>query len=253
MVVSFITEQGGVGKTSLCFNLAWYLASAGKKVLMIDLDPQGGNLSYFAGIKDLDDKPGIIDVLQGAETITNVQHILENGLFIIPANERAVDLAYTITNSEDKIESLKNAIAPIKRRFDYIFIDMNPTPSVIHLASLAASDSLIIPLLPDGKSIEGTTHVIDTYNLVKSTMNKKLKILGLVYNKYEKRTRLSKAVETTMEGYCNEHGVPIAATKIPVNVAIGETVLTKQGVTEYAPKSKGADSYQKLSKELFGI
>lgn len=254
MVVSFITEQGGVGKTSLCFNLGWYLSSIGKKVLMIDLDPQGGNLSFMAGVKDLENKKGIQHIMsseEGEYSIKNTQYQLKPNLYIIPANEDAIELTSTIKGKDKRARCLDRIIQPVKDKFDYIFIDMNPTPSEIHLVSLIASDGVIIPLLPDGKSIEGTTHVVDTFESVRDNFNPDLKILGVVYNKYEKRTNLSKAVESAIAKFCNEKDIYIADTKIPINTAIGETFLTKTGITDDAPKSKGAICYKALASELF--
>lgn len=253
MIVSFITEQGGVGKTSLCFNIAWYLNQKNKKVLMVDLDAQGGNLSYVAGVDNLEDRPGIIDILKKKQiTPHNAIYTIKKGLEIICANETAVDLPEAMKKTKN-YECLKDILKELEGEYDYIFIDTNPTPSIIHAVTLIASDGIVIPLLPDGKSIEGTKHVIDTYEMIKENYNENLKVLGLVYNRYENRTRLAQAVESAIGDYANAHNIKVTKTKIVSNINIAETTLYNIGITEYAPKSKGAACYKDLAKELFKV
>lgn len=253
MVISFITEQGGVGKTSLCFNLAWFLASQNKKVLMIDMDAQGGNLSYAAGVPDVDDKNGINEILENSAEITDCIYKLSPNLSIIPANNNAMFISDTIGQKGLPVDCLRKEINKVKKKYDYVFIDTNPTPSIIHVISLVASDELIIPLTTDAKSIEGTKHIVETYEDVKKQGNKKLEIKALVYNKYEKRTTLSRVVDEQIRKLSGKKGLPIAQNKIPANIAIAETMLAKIGITDYNQTSKGSIAYRALAKELFGV
>jgi chromosome partitioning protein len=253
MVISFITEQGGVGKTSLCFNLAWFLASQNKKVLMIDMDAQGGNLSYAAGVPNLEDKNGVNEILEGSAGISDCIYKLSPNLSIIPANNNAMFITDTVSRGGLSIDCLKKEINKIKRKYDYIFIDTNPTPSIIHVISLVASDELIVPLTTDAKSIEGTKHILDTYEDIKTRNNKKLEIKAIVYNKYERRTSLSKVVEGQIRELCGTKGLPIAQTRIPSNITVAETMLAKEGITSYSPGCKGSIAYKALAKELFGV
>ena len=250
MVITSIAEQGGVGKTAVCFNLSWYLASKGEKVLMLDLDAQAGNLSYFAGARD-DTSPTLHDVMLGTTKITDAMVKLDDNLYIVPANENILGIDEVM--KKQGLSSLKEAIEPIRKKFDYIFIDVNPTPSIIHAVTLIASDAFIIPTKPDAKAISGTSSTIDTYREVKSKYNKKLKPLGVVINNYENRTNLALAITTTLEQNCKAWNIPVCNTKIGTNVAISETGLRKIGITKYKPKSNGAKAYEALAKELFGV
>jgi chromosome partitioning protein len=255
MIVSFLTEQGGVGKTSLVFNLGWYLASKGKKVLMIDTDPQGGNLSRLVGIRDLDETPGIVDILRDPSTYTLKDSTIEirENLYIIPANETARELpdVYKELNEDEKC--LKKELDKVKKKYDYIFIDTSPAPSDVHVIALVASEKLIIPLLPDVKSIDATQNVIDTYEAVKDAYNKKLEVLGLVYNMYESRTNISRVVQEALTTSYRKKAIKFTEAKIPKNVAMSNAWALKTGVTECFPKSKGAVIYRQLAEELFGI
>lgn len=253
LIISFITEQGGVGKTSLCFNLGWHLASQGKKVLLIDMDAQGGNLSYTVGVENLKERKGIANIFLREARIVGCIYKLSPNLSIIPANNDAMLIPDAVKARGGDIKILKKELIKIENKYDYIFIDTNPTPSVIHLISLAASDELIIPLVPDAKSIEGTKHILETYDTIRIRDNKQLDVKALVFNKYEKRTGMSKLVEEEIISLCRQGGFPIAQTRIPQNIAIAETNIAKMGITTYKPESKGAQSYLALSKELFGI
>jgi len=254
LIITYITEQGGVGKTSLCYNLAWYLASQGKKILMVDLDPQKGNLSYFAGIEDKDVRPTIKDVLTKEKKIQDIIYRVTPNLSIIPANSD-VTLVPELVNYhlDGDYKCLKAELDKIKKDYDYIFIDINPTPSVLHILSLVSSDEVIIPLQPDMKTLAGTAGVLETIDTVKEGMNKKLQIRALVFNFWVSRTGLSKLLRDTMKELGKDRGIPVAQTKIPRNVAIGETPLEYVGITTYSPKSKGALAYVDLAKELFRI
>lgn len=251
MIVSFLTEQGGVGKTSLVFNLGWYLSDMGKKVLLIDLDPQGGNLSRLLGVEDLDNQAGVVDILKDPETydFKNTAINIKENMDLIPANEDAKD----IPSLEIEPLAMKKSLDKIKKKYDYIFIDSSPAPSDAHILALGASDRLLIPLIPDAKSIDATENVIDTFNVVKKELNKKIEILGLVYNQYEQRSTISKLVQQTLQAAYRKKKIIFTETKIPKNVAITEAWAFKTGVTEYRPKSKGAVAIKELAKELFGI
>jgi len=254
MVISFITEQGGVGKTSLCYNLAWYIASSGKKVLMIDLDPQGGNLSFMMGVPNRDNQMGIYEYME--EKIDSIKEAIlkiKENLYIIPANESCIDLHKLLSNEQNGEYVIKAIIDQVKDDYDYVFIDLNPTPSMTHVSSLVASDKMIIPAMVDGKTIEATKHVLDTYKAVKESYNPELEVLAVVYNMYSVRRNLGKAVEAELKGYCNALKINIANAKIPNTVEIAETSLAHIGVTEYAKSSKGSKAFKELVSELFGI
>lgn len=255
MIVSFLTEQGGVGKTSLVFNLGWYLASKGKKVLFIDLDPQGGNLSRLLGVDDLDERPGIIDIIREPKTYdfrSTVINIKEN-LDLVPANESAKDIPEVYKKKGSDVNLIKDILNNVKKNYDFIFFDTSPAPTDAHVLALTASDKLVIPLLPDVKSIDATQNVIDTYYMIKENFNKKLTILGLIYNKYEQRSNISRVVQEALTATYRKKDISFTEAKIPNNVALTDAWALKTGVTESRPRSKGAKAYIELARELFGI
>lgn len=249
MVTSFITEQGGVGKTSLCYNIGWYFATIGKKVLLIDLDAQGGNMTFFAGVKQREDKAGIYDIISDPRnTIANSRIKIRENLYLIPANGNTMLLGDLIrVKGQDCLKKLIDN----ENEYDYIFIDTNPTPSLIHYISLVASDNAIIPTLANAKSYEATKHIIDTVELVKEEMNPKLYVLAVVYNMYNNRTRISKITRERIDKLCKVKGVNVAKTRIPFNTDIDHISLVKVGITEYSKKSTGAIAILKLTSEIF--
>ena len=252
MVITTITEGGGVGKTALTFNLAWCLANRGKRVLMIDLDAQGGNLSFFAGVKNKDKRDTIVNVFRGEKSINDVAVNLKENLWIVPGNQNLMDVDSIVKKEKDGVTILKNEVGKIKKKYDYIFIDVNPTPSMIHVISLMASEGMIIPTVPDAKCVASTMKVIETYEDIKKGGNPKLKVLGIVFNEVEDRSLLAKGVIQTIASFASAKGVPIMQTIIPKNIAIGEQGFTHIGITEYKPKSKGALAYVELCDEMFG-
>ncbi len=255
MIVSFLTEQGGVGKTSLVFNLGWHLANCGKKVLLVDLDPQGGNLSRLLDVKDLENRPGVADVLRNPDTydFKNTAVNVKENLDVIPANEEAMKIPDIYKEIGEDVECLKRSLDKVKKKYDFIFIDTSPAPTYAHVLALVASDKLVIPLLPDVKSIDATQNVIESYYSVKNNLNKKLSIMGLVYNKYEQRTSISKIVQEALTATYRKKDISFTEAKIPNNVALTNAWAVKVGVTESYPRSKGANAYRELTKELFGI
>lgn len=249
-----MTEMGGVGKSSIIFNLAWYMATKGKKILLIDLDPQRANLSYLCGVKDIDNKSGIYDIIvDDGLSIKDVICEVKENLYIVPANENAKYLPLLFEKAERRENLLKDIIKPVKNQYDYIFIDTNPTPSIIHIVSLVASDNVIIPLLPDAKSMEGTKAIVDTYEAVKQSLNKKLEVLALVYNQKDKRKRFLTASQSAINMFCDLKGLRVAKTEIASNAPISETFLFKKGITELDRRSIGSKNLIELAEELFDV
>lgn len=253
MIISFMTEQGGVGKTTLCFNLGWYLAEQGKKVLLIDLDPQKGNMTFCCGIENREEEFGIYDILTDSKyNISNSKKEIIPNLYLIPANGKTM-LVNDLVN-KNGVEILKDILDKEKDKYDYIFIDTSPTPSMTHYISLVASDHLIIPTGIDGKSIEATLGVLESYEGIKEKHNKSLTVLAVVVNKFTKKTtKVSKTVDPVIHTLCRVKGVNLAKTKIPHNTDIDQVTLIKEGVTNHSPKSSGAVAIRELTKELFNV
>lgn len=240
MVITFINEKGGVGKTALLFNAAYYLASIGRKVLMIDMDAQRANLTYMAGV-DKDDKMlTIADVLAGVDVRRSVL-ALDDTLHIIPATGRLALQTPQRTNT--------GVLDGIKSNYDYIFVDVPPTPGVWQAVALSLSDGLIVPMLPDIMSLESIMGLAGSINAAQ-TSNPGLRVLGLVMNRSTLRTRLSASVHKTASKMASQLGCKVFANGIRNNVSIAEAVGQNVGVTEYAPKSNGAIDIINFCKEL---
>jgi len=250
MVISFMAEQGGVGKTSLCFNLAWYLASQGKKILILDWDHQAGNLTSYAGIKCTEYKPGMYEVLEEGIDLKECIIKISPNLSVVPANENSIFVADVVKGVRQT--ELKKKMNSIEKEYDYVFIDTSPTPSTLHIVALGLSKEVIIPITAEGKTIDSVKGILDTYKGVKEYSD--IDVKALVYNNYEtRRTLLREIVEEKIRSLSISYGVPVAQTKIVRNIKIAEAVLSRTGITDYEPVSKGADSYRALSKELFGV
>lgn len=245
-IISYINEKGGVGKSSVCFNVAWCLAEQGKKVLLIDLDGQRANLTYIAGIKKEPETVTMYDVLTAGVNVKKSVLIVEDNLHIIPGT---VDVAQ-LDKSNSRVEDMKKAVEVLRPFYDYIFIDVSPTPNRGHALALGAADGVIIPMLPDITSLEANMGVIESIRLTKREVNPSLKVLGIVMNKYTLRARLSTDVSKMAAKMAAALGSQVFKTKIRNGVAMSENVGQHIGVTAYAPKSNCAEDIKSLCDEI---
>lgn len=248
-----MTEQGGIGKTSLCFNLGWYLAEQGKRVLLIDLDSQRGNMTFYAGIENKEELFGIYDMaINEKYTISNSRQEISPNLHIVIGNNKTT-MIHDIATKKG-LNLLKEMLDKIKHEYDYIFIDTSPTPSLIHAVSLIASDHIIIPSGIDGKSIEATLGILESYEVIKKEYNKDLTVLAVVINKASNRkTNVKKIIEPAIYALSAVTKVKFAKIRIPDNTDIDQVTIVKRGVTNFSPRSSGAKSIKELSKELFNV
>ncbi len=245
MKVAWLNEKGGVGKTSLCFNVGWYLAELGKKILFIDLDGQRANLSFFCNIKDREDRPCMKDILiDGVDINTTIIPVKDN-IDIVPGNVELTEIDKSV-----KVSTMYDALASIQKQYDYIFIDVNPTPTRIHVLTMGISDHLVIPMLPDVATLEANKGIIETYSLVKGNINKDLKVMGLVFNKFNARANLSSQVMDVTNLMANQLNTNVFNTKVRNNIALSENVGHHIGITEYDPRSNGAIDIIQLSSEI---
>lgn len=249
--IAFINEKGGIGKSSLCFNTAWCLATIhNKKTLMIDLDGQRANLTFFTGI----DKPKglltmydvLVEKVDIRQTVLIVDDEAAPNLHIIPATYDVTGL----TNDNTEPTDMKEAIEVLSPYYDYIFIDVSPTPNRSHALALAAADSVLVPNLPDITSLEANMGIIESIDMIRATMNPKLKVLGIVFNRYVWRPLLSRKVNSAAEEMATAMSSRVFTTKIRSAVVLSENVGANVGITSYAPKSSAADDYKALCEEI---
>ena len=244
-IIAYINEKGGVGKSSVCFNAGWALAEQGRNVLMVDLDGQRANLTFIAGIDKPVGLPTIYDVLTDGMDVKRTVLAVEDRLHIIPATADVAGL-----DQRASLETMRTSMEQLRPYYDYIFIDVSPTPNRGHALALAAADGVIIPMLPDVTSLEANMGVIESIALAREKVNPSLKVLGVVLNKYTWRTVLSSQVTNTANKMANALGSRVFKTKIRQGVSLSENVGKHQGVTAYAPKSKGAEDILHRCKEI---
>ncbi len=237
-IVTFINEKGGIGKTSCCFNIGWELAKQGYKILMIDFDGQRANLSFFCGVKKSESMLTMYDILQTGRNIKDAILNVKENIDIIPANVSVSDLSQSA-----KISRLKASLREIKDKYDFVFVDVNPTPNWSHMLSLSVSDYVVIPMLPDIASLEANKGVIESITEVQDTMNPNLKVLGILLNKYTNQTLLSREVLNTTEKMAASLGTVVFDGKIRQAVKMGECVMEHEGITDY-------DTYADVSKDI---
>lgn len=243
-IITYINEKGGIGKTSCCFNTAWAM-SENKRILMVDLDGQRANLSFFAGVEKNDNMATMYDVLHQDMPIENAIVKIRHNLFIVPATSNVSNISQTA-----KITRLKAELNRIRNDFDYVLIDVNPTPNWTHVLSLSCSDFIIIPMLPDIASLEANKGIAESIEEIVNTTNPNLKVLGILFNKNTNTTNLSKQVKAVADNVAISLGSSVFDTKIRNAIALSENIGLHVGVTEYAPKSPVAGDIQDLVAEI---
>lgn len=245
-IVSIANQKGGVGKTTTAVNLSTCLAKAGKKVLLIDADPQG-NATSGLGI-DKDVEYSVYDVMINDVAIkqTLKDSCLKN-LKVCPSNINLAGAEVELVSMMSREHRLKEKIDEIKDEFDYIIIDCPPSLGLITLNTFTAADSVLIPIQCEYYALEGLGQLINTINLVKRHLNKNLEIEGALLTMYDIRTILSNQVVREVKNY---FGDKVYKTEIPRNVKLSEAPSYGMPITVYDAKSKGAKCYDKFTKEF---
>lgn len=246
-VISVSNQKGGVGKTTTTVNLAAYLAEKGKKVLIIDIDPQG-NAGFGIGINAEEMETTIYEALIGeiplSQAIFNTK--LDN-LFLIPAN---IDLSGAQVELQDmpgKEFILKKALASIKNSFHYIFIDCPPSLGILTLNSLVAADTVMIPLQCEYYALEGLNQLLKIISMVQENLNPNLTVEGVVLTMYDSRTNLAQQVASDVQDYFKDK---VFKTIIPRNVRLSEAPSFGKPINLYDRNSVGGIAYSKLADEV---
>ena len=248
-VISVANHKGGVGKTTTSINLSTILAKKGKKVLMIDADPQG-NASSGVGV-DKEVEESVYDILIGDTEIKNVviKTNIKN-LYVCPSNINLAGAEVELVSMMSREQRLKEKLESVKEEFDYILIDCPPSLGLITLNAFTASDSVLIPVQCEYYALEGLGQLINTINLVKKHLNKGIEVEGALLTMYDARTNLSNQVVKEVKKYFNDK---VYKTVIPRNVRLSEAPSYGMPITEYDPRSKGARSYEKFTREFLKI
>ena len=248
-VISVANQKGGVGKTTTTVNLGTILAKRGKKVLLIDADPQGNATSGLGVEKEVE--PSTYDILVNDSTLEEaIQDTIIKNLKVCPANMNLAGAEVELVSMMSREQRLKEKLEPIKNMFDYILIDCPPSLGLITLNSFTASDSVLIPVQCEYFALEGLGQLLNTVNLVKKHLNKEIRIEGALLTMYDMRTNLSNQVVKEVKKYFDDK---VYKTVIPRNVRLSEAPSYGMPITEYDPRSKGAKSYTKFAREFLKL
>ncbi len=246
-VISVANQKGGVGKTTTTVNLGACLAEEGKKVLLVDMDAQG-NATSGIGIKKSDVHNDIYDVLVNEVPIKEViQKTAREGLDIAPATIQLSGAEIELTSMMARESRLKLALKDVIDDYDFILIDCPPSLGHLTINSFSASDSILIPVQSEYYALEGLSQLLNTIRLVQKHFNADLRIEGVLLTMYDARTNLGSEVVEEVRKYFRER---VYDTIIPRNVRLSEAPSHGKSIIDYDPKSKGAESYQALAKEV---
>lgn len=246
-IIAIANQKGGVGKTTTAINLSASLAALGKKVLVIDTDPQGNTTSGF-GVEKNNLENTIYEMILGECSIQDcmIKNVVE-GVSILPANVNLAAAEIELIGVDKKDFILKNEIDYIKDSYDFILIDCPPSLNTLTINAMTAANSVLVPIQCEYYALEGLSQLIHTINLIKERLNPDLDIDGVVFTMYDSRTNLSMQVVENVKSHLNQH---VYETMIPRNIRLAEAPSFGQPINQYDPKSTGAESYMSLAKEV---
>ncbi|WP_432406047.1 ParA family protein [Wukongibacter sp. M2B1] len=248
--IALFNQKGGVGKTTTNVNLSACIAMKGKKILIIDIDPQGNTTSGF-GIDKNSTEYDIYDALLGDEEVRNcITKTKYENIDIIPSNVQLAGAEIELTGMKEREFRFTRIIDEIREDYDYIFVDCPPSLGLLTINSLTGVDSVIIPIQCEYYALEGVSQLMNTIQLIKRNLNPSLEIQGVVLSMFDGRTNLSIQVVDEVKRFFKGK---VYSTIIPRNVRLAEAPSHGMPVIEYDPKSKGAEAYSELAEEFLEL
>ena len=246
-IIAIANQKGGVGKTTTSINLSASLAAKGKKVLVIDTDPQGNTTSGF-GIEKNELENTIYELILGECSIRDciISNIIKN-VSVVPSNVNLAAAEIELIGVDKKEYILKNEVDYVKDDYDFIIIDCPPSLNMLTINSMTTADSVLVPIQCEYYALEGLSQLIHTIELVQDRLNPELEIEGVVFTMYDARTNLSLQVVENVKGYLHK---TIYKTIIPRNVRLAEAPSHGLPINLYDTRSAGAESYRLLAQEV---
>ena len=246
-IIAIANQKGGVGKTTTAINLSSCLAEAGKKVLTIDLDPQG-NMTSGLGVDKNELENTVYELMLDECSIKeSMADTVVEGMKIIPSNVNLAGAEIELLGINEKEYILKNAVDYIRDDYDFIIIDCPPSLNMLTINSMTTADSVLVPIQCEYYALEGLSQLIHTINLVKERLNPDLRIDGVVFTMYDSRTNLSMQVVENVKQNLNQK---VYNTLIPRNIRLAEAPSYGMPINMYDPKSAGAEAYMQLAEEV---